>query len=80
MDAAREVHATTTNSSITVHMPASAGAQVDAHTSNSSISCDFDVSVRGGVMSKHHLEGTIGNGGPVLDLGTSNGSIKLLRM
>jgi DUF4097 and DUF4098 domain-containing protein YvlB len=80
MDAAREVHATTTNSSITVHMPASAGAQVDAHTSNSSITCDFDVSVRGGMMSKHHLEGTIGNGGPLLDLGTSNGSIKLLRM
>jgi DUF4097 and DUF4098 domain-containing protein YvlB len=80
MDAAREVHATTTNSSITVHMPATAGAQVDAHTSNSSITCDFDVSVRGGMMSKHHLQGTIGNGGPTLDLGTSNGSIKLLRL
>jgi hypothetical protein len=80
MDAAREVHATTTNSSITVRMPASAGAMVDAHTSNSSITCDFDVSVRGGMLSKHHLEGTIGNGGPMLDLGTSNGSIKLLRL
>jgi DUF4097 and DUF4098 domain-containing protein YvlB len=80
MDAAREVHATTTNSSITVRMPSSAGAQVDAHTSNASITCDFDVSVRGGQMSKHHLEGTIGSGGPTLDLGTSNGSIKLLRL
>jgi DUF4097 and DUF4098 domain-containing protein YvlB len=80
MDAAREVHATTTNSSITVRMPGSAGAQVDAHTSNASITCDFDVSVRGGQMSKHHLEGTIGSGGPTLDLGTSNGSIKLLRL
>ncbi len=80
IDAAREVHATTTNSSITVRMPASAGAQVDAHTSNASITCDFDVSVRGGQMSKHHLEGTIGSGGPTLDLGTSNGSIKLLRL
>ena len=80
MDATREVHATTTNSSITVRLPVSAGATVDAHTSNSSIICDFDVSVRGGMLSKHHLEGTIGSGGPLLDLGTSNGSIKLLRM
>lgn len=80
MDAAREVHATTTNSSITVRMPASAGAQVDAHTSNASITCDFEVSVRGGEMSKHHIAGTIGSGGPRLELGTSNGSIKLLRL
>lgn len=80
MDVAREVHATTSNASITVRMPSAAGAVVDAHTSNSSITCDFDVSVHGGMMSKHHLEGTIGNGGPMLELGTSNGSIKLLRM
>ena len=80
MEAAREVHATTTNSSITVRMPSSAGATLDAHTSNSSIICDFDVSVHGGMLSKHRLAGTIGNGGPMLDLGTSNGSIKLLRL
>jgi Putative adhesin len=80
MNAAREVHASTSNSSITVRMPASAGATVNAHTSNSSITCDFDVTLHGELRPKHHLEGTIGNGGPLLDLGTSNGSIKLLRM
>jgi hypothetical protein len=80
MDAVREVKATSSNSSIIVRMPASAGATVDAHTSNSSITSDFDVNVRGGEISKRHLEGTIGKGGPLLNLGTSNGSIKLLRM
>jgi hypothetical protein len=80
MDAVREVKATTSNSSITVRLPASAGAMLDAHTSNSSITCDFDVSVHGGMISKHRLEGTIGKGGPLLDLGTSNGSNKLLRL
>lgn len=80
MDAVREVKASTSNSSITVRLPASANANVDAHTSNSSITCDFDVSVHGGMISKHRLEGAIGKGGPMLDLGTSNGSIKLLRM
>lgn len=80
MDAAREVSARTSNSSITVRMPATANANLDAHTSNSSITCDFDVSVHSGQISKHHLEGKIGTGGPVLDLGTSNGSIKLLKL
>src|SRR5579862_3774534 len=79
LDAAREVHAETSNSSIVVHMPGSAGATVRAHTSNSSITSDFDVSVHGS-LSKHHLEGNIGAGGPLLDLGTSNGSIRILRM
>ncbi len=80
MDAAREVHAGTSNSSITVRLPSSAGANVRAHTTNSSIDSDFDVSVHGGMISKHRLEGTIGSGGPLLDLGTSNGSIKILRL
>jgi hypothetical protein len=31
------------------------------------------------MLSKHRLEGTIGTGGPLLDLETSNGGIKLLR-
>jgi DUF4097 and DUF4098 domain-containing protein YvlB len=79
MDAAREVRASTSNSSITVHMPPSVGANLRAHTSNSTISADFDVSVHGGLLSKTHLEGTIGAGGPLLDLGTSNGPIKLMR-
>jgi hypothetical protein len=60
-------------------MPSSAGAVLHAHTTNGSISSDFDVSVRGGMLSKHRLEGTIGSGGPMLDLGTSNGSIKIVR-
>ena len=80
MEAPREVHARTSNSSITVHMPSSAGAMVRAHTTNSSVSSDFDVSVHGGLLSRHQLEGTIGAGGPLLDLNTSNGAITLTRL
>lgn len=80
LDAAREVHADTSNSSITLRMPGSIGADLRAHTSNSSITSDFDVSVHGGTLSKHRLEGTIGSGGPLIDLGTSNGSIRILRL
>lgn len=79
MDAAREVHADTSNSAITVRMPSTIGATVRAHTSNASITTDFDVTMRGAI-SKHRLEGNIGAGGPLLDLGTSNGAIRILRM
>jgi DUF4097 and DUF4098 domain-containing protein YvlB len=80
MDAPREVHASTSNSSITVHMPPAVGATVHAHTTNASISSDFDVSVHGGRLSRHQMDGTIGAGGPLLDLSTSNGAIRLTRL
>lgn len=74
-----EVYASTSNASVTVRLPGSVSAQVRAHTSNSSITSDFDVAVQG-LQSKSRLEGKIGIGGPLLDLSTSNGSIKLLRL
>ncbi len=79
LDAVREVRANTSNSSIVVHLPESAGAQIRARTSNSSITTDFtELSPR--VTAKHSLEGTLGSGGPLIDLSTSNGSIKLLKL
>jgi DUF4097 and DUF4098 domain-containing protein YvlB len=80
LDAVRAVHANTSNGSITVHLPAAAAASVRAHTTNSSISSDFDVNVHSGEISKHRMEGNIGSGGPTLDLETTNGSIKILKM
>jgi DUF4097 and DUF4098 domain-containing protein YvlB len=74
-----DVIASTSNASITVRMPPSIAARVKAHTSNSSISSDFDVQVQG-TISKHSLEGTIGSGGPLLDLSTSNGGIHLQKL
>lgn len=80
MNTVREVRMNTSNSGIVLRIPGASNARLRAHTSNSSISTDFDVLVRGGVQSKHTLEGNIGGGGPLLDLATSNGSIKVLKM
>jgi hypothetical protein len=74
----REVRAGTSNSSITLRVPSNTNARLRAHTSNSSITTDFDVTVHGHV-SKNSMDGNIGSGGPVLDLSTSNGSIKVLK-
>lgn len=78
LDAAREVRASSSNSSIQLRLPANANATVRAQTSNSSINSDFEVATTGR-LSKTSLEGRIGSGGPLLDLSTSNGSIRLIR-
>jgi DUF4097 and DUF4098 domain-containing protein YvlB len=74
-----DVRADTSNSSITVHLPGSVNARVHASTSHSTVTSDFDVLMAGGTKSKSELEGTIGSGGPTLDLSSSNGSIKILK-
>lgn len=74
-----DIIASTSNSSLTVRLPAAAGARLKASTSNSSITTEFDVATQG-TLSKNRLEGTIGGGGPLLDLHTSNGSIRVLKM
>ncbi|MEO8125851.1 MAG: DUF4097 family beta strand repeat-containing protein, partial [Bryobacteraceae bacterium] len=75
-----EVRINTSNSSIQLRLPANAGGQLRAHTSNSSITTDFDVNVKAGQISKSRLDGTIGSGGPMFDLSTSNGNIKVQKL
>jgi len=77
-DTVAEVRAGTSNGAITLRLPAGAGAAIRAHTSNGSIQSDFDITAHG-VISKHSLDGTLGAGGPLLDLSTSNGAIRMLR-
>jgi len=83
VDALRQndVIASTSNGPITVRMPASVSANVHASTnSGGSVRSDFDVLIHSGEISKHRIEGTIGGGGPNIDLTTSNGNIALLKM
>jgi DUF4097 and DUF4098 domain-containing protein YvlB len=76
-----EVRASTRNSSILLRLPAAASARVRAATSHSSITSDFD-----GLRSdsdrrrNSELHGTIGSGGPLIELDSSNGSIKILKL
>ena len=74
-----DVRAETTNSSVTLHLPQNASARVRAHTAHSRVTSDFEVT-RSGSFSKSDLEGTIGSGGPTLELSSTNGSIKLLKL
>jgi hypothetical protein len=72
-----EIRASTSNSSINLRLPESLDARIHASTSNGSINTDYEVTTSH--FSKTLLEGKIGNGGPLIDLQTSNGSIRLAK-
>jgi hypothetical protein len=72
-----DMHLTTSNSSIDLRLPDSASGRLIADTSHSDISSDFDLTTHGGTISKDHLEGQIGGGGPNIEINTSNGAIHI---
>lgn len=74
-----EIRANTSNSGITLNLPPNVNAQLRAVTSNASVSTDYDVTVRGSI-SKGRMEGKIGNGGSLIDLSSSNGSIRIQKL
>jgi hypothetical protein len=73
-----EVRAHTSNGGITVRLPEGLDARLSAHTSNARISSDFDLRLRGEI-GRNRVEAVVGNGGPLITLGTSNGGINLKR-
>lgn len=86
MTSAAELRARTNNSSITVELPSSIDADLRARTSNSRVHSDFgpdpkwdddDDNDRG---NRHRsMDVKIGKGGPLIDLSTSNGDIRILK-
>jgi len=66
----------TVNGGITLTIPSGTGAELHASTVNGDISTDFPLTVRGR-FNRHSVSGTIGGGGPRLDLTTVNGDIRL---
>ena len=80
-----DVRADTSNSSVELKLPANVNARVRATTSHhSSVTSDFDELMRGAEDDRRgrhsEVEGTLGNGGPLMELSTSNGSIKIVKM
>lgn len=74
-----DVRARTSNSTIVVYVPGSANARVQARTTHGSVTSDFDGIRQTGSRREPEMEGTIGSGGRLIDLDSTNGSIKVLR-
>jgi DUF4097 and DUF4098 domain-containing protein YvlB len=71
------VTADTTNGSITVKLLGAANARLEAHTTNGHIDVAVPVTIKDLSKSRTRLSGTIGDGGPLMKLDTTNGSITI---
>lgn len=67
----------TGDGSVTLRLPEGIGAEIDAHTGDGSIVLEKPVTVTGTVR-KNAVRGTLGPGGPPLQIQTGDGSIRLL--
>ena len=65
----------TTNGSISLTVPPSFAANIDAETTNGSIRTDLPVTTKS--FSRRELRGTLNGGGASLELNTTNGSIEV---
>jgi hypothetical protein len=66
----------TTNGSIKVYLPEDVKCEINARTTNGSINSDFPLTIQGKYQSKS-VHGSINGGGPLFELRTTNGSIKI---
>ncbi len=73
------VEAETTNGSITVRLIGPINARLDAETTNGSIDVAVPVTLKEMSRSRRRISGTIGDGGPLLSLDTTNGSIHIVK-
>jgi len=75
---ADEISLDTVNGSCTLKLPASAGFTLDADTVNGHVSCDFPITLA--KSGKHDLRGTVGTGGPNVELDSVNGSLTVAKV
>jgi DUF4097 and DUF4098 domain-containing protein YvlB len=73
-----DVRAHTSNGGITVRVPGDINARLAARTSNGKVTSDVEIRTSGEI-GKNRMEGILGAGGPLLDLSTSNGGIRITR-
>lgn len=68
----------TNDGSVVLYLPSNFAADLDAHTSDGSVSSDLDVTtVVSGRVDKRTLKGRLGEGGRTLRIRTGDGSIRL---
>jgi DUF4097 and DUF4098 domain-containing protein YvlB len=75
------IRAETSNGSITLRLPADTGAHLRADTTHGGVSTEFDVGehVRNHTLRNNFFDGTLGKGGPEIELTTRNGNISILK-
>ncbi len=78
-DPEEEMTLRTTNGSVRLYLPHSANVDIKAKTTNGSIRCELPIN-EGYSGSRKRLEGAINEGGPLIYIKTTNGSVKILEL
>ena len=74
---AGDCRAHTTNGRIRIELPKDFSAVLDASTTNGKVRTEVPLTIEG-TISKRKVRGTLGEGGPLLKLRTSNGNIDIV--
>lgn len=69
----------TTNGGVRVSLPADYSADLDARSTNGGIAVDFPMTISRAVDLRQSVRATIGSGGPLLRLVTTNGGVRVTR-
>lgn len=72
----RQLDVRTQNGGVTVTMPSSYSAHLQAETTNGSIQSDFPVTLQG-ELKPRRLDFNVGSGGPLIHIATQNGGVRL---
>lgn len=76
----RQLELTTHNGAVTVALPASYSAHIQAETGNGHIQSDFPMTMTlTGELKPHNLDFNLGSGGPLIHVSTGNGAVRLKR-
>ncbi len=70
---------TSSDGSIQMRLPEGFSADMDVSTSDGNIRVDHPVTMTGNITSKHHLVGKLNNGGSLLRIHASDGSVHVLK-
>lgn len=69
----------TTNGGVNVSLPSNFSAELEARAVNGGISVDFPITVQGLINQRRELRATLGSGGPLVRVQTTNGGVRIRR-
>jgi hypothetical protein len=69
----------TSNGGVTLNLPENYNAELETRTVNGGLRIDFPVTVQGDLTGRRGLNTTLGAGGPLVRVRTTNGGVKIAR-
>ncbi len=69
----------TSNGGVTLNLPENYNAELETRTVNGGLRIDFPITVQGELTSRKGISTTLGSGGPLVRVRTTNGGVKIVR-